>query len=292
MRITLRQLEIFSAVATSGSTAAAGEEVSLSQSAVSAAVNDLETTLGLLLFDRIGKRLVLNTVGEAFRERASRLIDCARGIEKDFSGAYTLGNLKIAASTTIGNYLIPDLLASYLTLHPGAHVDIQIGNTQEVVRAVSDFKVDAGVIEGPSRIPGLNLRHWRDDELVIVAAPDHGLSKQQSQSPDRIPLASLKVANWLFREEGSGTRDSVQTALFPHLGDLGSNIALGSSEAIKRAVSRGLGISCLSRLLVQDMIEQGSLTELMTEVPPMIRPLYVVLHPERNVTAAVSSFLV
>jgi DNA-binding transcriptional LysR family regulator len=291
VRITLRQLELFSAVARSGSTAAAGEEVSLSQSAVSAAINDLEQSLGLQMFDRVGKRLVLNDLGRALFGRAARMLDCARGIEKDFSNAGSLAHLKIAASTTIGNYLIPELLASYIKNHPQARVDVQIGNSEDVVKAVSDFKVDAGVIEGPSRVSGLNLTHWRDDELVLVAAPHHVLALLQRESGSAIEMECLKRATWLFREEGSGTRDAAEAVLFPHLGEIVSSMVLGSSEAIKRAVSLGLGISCLSRLLVRDMLEAGTLVELIGNLPTMVRPLYIVVHPERNVSAAVSVLL-
>ncbi len=291
MRITLRQLELFSAVARAGSTAAAGEEVSLSQSAVSAAINDLEQSLGLQVFDRVGKRLVLNDLGRALFGRAARVLDCARGIEKDFSNAGSLAHLKIAASTTIGNYLIPELLAAYIEDHPQARVDVQIGNSEDVVKAVSDFKVDAGVIEGPSRVPGLNLSHWRDDELVLVAAPHHALALLQRESGSAIETERFKHVTWLFREEGSGTRDAAKAALLPHIGEIESIIVLGSSEAIKRAASLGLGISCLSRLLVRDMLEAGTLVELVGNLPAMVRPLHIVVHSERVVSAAVSCFL-
>ncbi|NPC57749.1 LysR family transcriptional regulator [Caenimonas soli] len=291
MRITLRQLEIFSAVARAGSTAAAADEVSLSQSAVSAAVNDLELSLGLLLFDRIGKRLILNDLGRSLQARADRLLDSARAVEKDFRTGESLAHLRIAASTTIGNYLIPGLLASYMDQHPGAKVEVNIGNSQEVAKAVSEFRVDAGVIEGPSRIPGLTLRHWRDDEMIVVAAPGHELAGVQKESAHPIPVDRLKSATWLFREDGSGTRDAVAAALFPHLGDLASSIVLGSSEAIKRTVGLGLGVSCLSRLLVQEMLDRGDLVELITELPEIVRPLHVVVHPERATSTSVSAFL-
>lgn len=291
MRITLRQLELFSAVARAGSTAAAGAEISLSQSAVSAALNDLELTLGAQLFDRVGKKLVLNCLGRALHDRAARLLDGARSLEQDFSRAARIGHLTLAASTTVGNYLIPDLLAAYSKRHPEGRVDVQIGNSQDVVRAVSEFRVDAGLIEGPSRIPGLNLEHWRDDELVLVAAPHHELAILQRTSRPRLCIDDLRHASWILREEGSGTRDAVQAVLSPHLGELRPGLVLGSSEAIKRAVSAGLGISCLSRLLVQDMLDRRTLVELVTELPAMSRPLYLVVHPERVFSQAFAGFV-
>ncbi|KQT11306.1 LysR family transcriptional regulator [Ramlibacter sp. Leaf400] len=291
MRITLRQLELFSAVARAGSTSAAGADVALSQSAVSAALNDLELTLGAQLFDRVGKKLVLNDLGRALHERAARLLDGARGIEQDFSRSSQLGHLKLAASTTVGNYLVPDLLAAYSKRYPDRRVDVQIGNSQDVARAVSELRVDAGLIEGPSRLPGLNLAHWRDDELVLVAAPHHALATLQRTSQPCIPIDALRRASWILREEGSGTRDAVQAVLVPLLGELQVGQVLGSSEAIKRAVAAGLGISCLSRLLVQEMLEQRTLVELATQLPAMTRPLFLVVHPERQLSEAASSFV-
>jgi DNA-binding transcriptional LysR family regulator len=291
VRVTLRQLELFSAVARAGSTAAAGAEVALSQSAVSAALNELELSLGAQLFDRVSKKLVLNDVGRALHGRAVRLLDSARSIELDFSRPSQLGHLKLAASTTVGNYLIPDLLAAYSKRFPDRRVDVQIGNSQEVVKAVSELRADAGLIEGPSRIPGLNLKHWRDDELILVAAPHHELAILQRTSRSRVRIDDLRAAGWILREEGSGTRDAVQAVLVPHVGELRTRLVLGSSEAIKRAVGAGLGISCLSRLLVQDMLDRGTLVELATELPPMSRPLYLVLHPERVLSEAAVSFV-
>ena len=291
MRVTLRQLELFSAVARAGSTAAAGAEVSLSQSAVSAALNELELSLGAQLFDRVSKKLVLNDTGRALYGRATRVLDSARSLEQDFSRPSQIGHVKLAASTTVGNYLVPDLLAAYSKRYPHRRVDVQIGNSQEVVKAVSELRADAGLIEGPSRMPGLHLTHWRDDELILVAAPHHELAILQRTSRARVQIDDLRLASWILREEGSGTRDAVQAVLVPYLGELRTGLVLGGSEAIKRAVSAGLGISCLSRLLVQDMLDRGTLVELATVLPPMSRPLYLVVHPERELSDAVASFV-
>src|ERR1700761_4871094 len=112
MRLTLRQLLIFAAVAETGSTTAAGDRVALSQSATSAALNELEKVLGAKLFDRVGKRLIINDNGRALLPRARAALDVAAGIENDFSTGVPV-DLKIVASTTIGNYLLPGLIAGF-----------------------------------------------------------------------------------------------------------------------------------------------------------------------------------
>ncbi|MFJ4291037.1 LysR substrate-binding domain-containing protein [Cupriavidus sp. NPDC089707] len=291
VRFSLRQLELFSTVARTGSTSAAGEEAALSQSAVSSAVNELEQTLGVTLFDRISKRLILNDAGRALQERAMRLIWEARAIEREFSGGQPPGHLKVAASTTIGNYLIPKILANYQASYPERRVDTQIGNSHEVIRLVSEARVDVWIIEGPSPAPDLVSHKWRDDELIIVASAHDSLAVAQRESGQSVFGAQAREANWLFREEGSGTRDAVRGALHPYLGPLSPKTVLGSSEAIKYAVELGLGISCLSRILVQCMLDKGTLVELRTDFPRLTRPLSIVSHPARPVSTSMSEFL-
>src|SRR6185295_12839074 len=152
MRLTLRQLLIFAAVAETGSTTAASERVSLSQSATSAALKELEKVLGARLFDRVGKRLILNDNGRTLLPQARAALDTASGIESEFSAGTTV-NLRIAASTTIGNYLLPQLIASFRKNHPQARFEVQIQNTRHASAAVSRFEVDMGLIEGPSHEP-------------------------------------------------------------------------------------------------------------------------------------------
>ncbi len=282
-------MEIFSAVARSGSTASAAEDVALSQSAVSAALNDLESALGYQLFDRIGKKLVLNAVGRALTLRATDILNLAHCIETDFHGT-PASHLKIAASTTIGNCLVPRLLAQYAEIEPTKQVDVHIGNTSEVVRAVCEFKVDAGVIEGPCNTPGVSLRYWKNDELVVVAARHHPLAIAQRTTGRKLDLPTLKKATWLVREEGSGTRDAVQDALLSHLGPVGNSRVLGSSEAIKQSVVLGLGVSCLSRLLIEEQLQAGSLVEMTTELPTIQRSFHIVIHRERKMNEAVEKF--
>lgn len=158
-RITLRQLEIFRAVAAQGSTAAAALELPLSQSATSAGLNQLERSLGLRLFDRIGKRLALNVDGKALLPKALGILDNARQLESatNLSSEF---ELRLHASTTIGNYLVPRLLADFRRECPLGRVEVRIGNTLEVIRAVQDFSAELGLIEGACPESGLVVSPW------------------------------------------------------------------------------------------------------------------------------------
>ncbi|MFT4190357.1 MAG: LysR substrate-binding domain-containing protein, partial [Comamonas sp.] len=175
IRITLRQLEVFQAVAQAGSTSAAAGAVGLSQSATSAALNELETGLGLALFDRVGKRLRLSALGRELLPRVGLLLDGARAIERwGDDGLAGAAELRIGASTTIGNYLLPPWLAAYRRQLPPARqagwtAQVAIANTQEVTRRIARFDLDLGLIEGPCHDAGLDVLPWLDDELVVVA---------------------------------------------------------------------------------------------------------------------------
>ena len=167
VRLNLRQLEVFVATAQSGSTRAAADRVARSQSAASATLGDLETTLGVLLFDRVGRRLLLNENGRALLPAAASLLDQAGELEQLFSGAHSVP-LRLAASLTVGEYLLPGLLARWKLAHPAHAVQLMIGNTREVIAAVAGFQADVGFVEGTQTHPHLIVRPWLTDELVVI----------------------------------------------------------------------------------------------------------------------------
>jgi DNA-binding transcriptional LysR family regulator len=287
-RITLRQLEIFRAIAGEGSTAAAALKLPLSQSATSAGLNQLERSLGLRLFDRVGKRLAINAEGRALLAMALGVLDNARQLEsgESRSGAF---DLRIHASTTIGNYLVPRLLAGFRRECPQGRVEARIGNTLQVTRAVQDFSSELGLIEGPCHEAGLVVTPWIRDELVVVAAPAHPLARAAKRRP--LTIAQLAAAPWLLREDGSGTREAVDLALLPHLHSFGEARILGGSEAIKNAAAYGLGVSCLSRWVVEDLVRARRLSILATRLPALERRLSLVWHREKTLSGGLSRFI-
>src|SRR6185312_2262018 len=238
MRITLRQLAIFAAVADAGSTTAAAGRIALSQSATSAALNELEAVLEARLFDRVGTRLVLNDTGRGLLPQARAVLDGAAGIERDFGIA--VGTRDVA---------VPSLL------RVGASTTI--GNSAAVAAAVARMEVDIGLIEGPCHEPELLARPWREEELVICAAPSHPLLA--GDPARKLDVAALRQAAWLLREPGSGTREAVEQALQPHLHQLREGLRFGGTEAIKQAAVEGLGLTCLSLFAVRDLIALGRL---------------------------------
>ena len=284
LKLTLRQLEVFAAVARGGTTRAAADEISRSQSAASNALGELEAVLGAQLFDRVGKKLVINENGRALLPRAAGILEQAVETEALFTAAHA-ASLRLAASYTIGEYLLPVLIARWKQANPRSHVLLDIANTHDVFERVASFRSDIGFIEGTHSHPELSVSKWRSDEIVVVAAAGHPLAER------RAGARQLNHATWVLREPGSGTREASDRWLIPHLTQMEVELELGSNEAVKRVVAAGLGLGCLSRLAVKEAIAAGWLVELATTLPPMQRTLSIVLHRAKKLGAAAEGFL-
>ena len=295
LRLTLRQMQIFVAVAQSGSTTEASGHVALSQSATSSAINELERVLSIRLFDRVGKRLLLNDSGRAMLPRALALLDGAASIEHlSRDGSAQIQSLRIGASTTIGNYVLPKLLARLVKAQPtGSASDwrskVAIENTAAICDAVAAFELDLGLIEGPCHQAALAVTQWIQDELVVVASPDSVLA-QAVDAGKRVPLQTLREQVWLVRESGSGTREATDQGLLAHLGSYRRSIELGSSEAIKLAAAEGLGVACLSSWVVDEAIKSGRLRRIATTLPRLVRQCHLVVHRQKQPTPAMLTF--
>ncbi|GAA0518081.1 DNA-binding transcriptional regulator YeiE [Tatumella terrea] len=283
MHITLRQLEVFSEIVKSGSTTRAAQQLALSQSAVSAALADLEHQLAVKLFDRSGKRLIVNEHGRLLYPKAVSLLEQAKETEQLFREDH--GAIRIAASSTIGNYLLPAMMAEYRRDFPQAPLDLTVGNSQDVIQAVSDFRVDVGLIEGPCHITGIVSENWLQDELVVFAAPQSAIFREA------VTLEKLADSPWILRERGSGTREIVDYLLLSHLPRFRIAMELGNSEAIKHAVRYGMGISCLSRRVIADQLENGSLRQVPLPLPPLTRTLYRIHHQQKHLSRTLIRFL-
>lgn len=282
LRISLRELEVFVAVAELDTVTRAAERVALTQSAASQALDKLEQGLGAKLFDRVGRRLLINEHGRLLLPRARALLDAAGDVQGLFDGGGLA--LRIGASTTIANYLLPPLLAAFRRDWPQARLELEVANTRDIVEAVAAFRVDFGLIEGPCHHPELLASPWRQDELLVFAAVSHPLAGR------KVAAAELAEAEWILREAGSGTREEVERVLLPHLMRLSISMELGHSEAIKHAVAAGLGVSCLSRHVVADLLAAGSVVEVDADLPRLTRMLYRVQHRDKAIGRGMAAF--
>jgi len=284
LRLSLRQLEVFVATARTGSTRGAAERVARSQSAASAGLAELEGAIEAQLFDRVGRRLVLNENGRALLPEAIALLDQANELQGLFATEHAT-HLRIAASLTIGEYLLPEIIARWKLDHPHGPVQLTIGNSSRVIQAVADMEVDVGFIEGPQTHADLKVQRWLEDELIIVAAPGHALAARLASH------RQLTEATWILREPASGTRQAADAWLLEHLGALQVQYELGSTEAIKRLAAAGVGLACVSRHAVAVELAQGTLVELRTRLPRSRRRLTIAVRRGRRLGRATEDFV-
>lgn len=286
MRFTLRQLEVFLAVARHESVSRAAEELGMSQSAASGALAELEHQFDVRLFDRLGKRLRLSSLGRELRARAETVHEQARELEQAFTNPASLGPLAVGATLTIGNYLVPSVLAKYMARFPESQVSFSIGNTREIVGRVENFELDVGLIEGELASEVLQVTPWCEDELAVFCAPDHPWARAR-EITDR----ELCGERWIVRESGSGTRQAFERAMAGVLPDLRIALELEHTEAIKGAVGAGLGVGCVSRLALEREFAQGTLVRCPVAHRSFRRRFYFVVHGRKHLTEPLRRWL-
>ena len=275
--VSFRHLQVFVAVTRAGTVSAASQNLSLSQSATSQSLADLEKHLGVPLFERLGKRLQLNELGRRLLPKAEQLlydldpfVESAREPDGELQGMLT-----VAASATIGTYLLPGLAGRFSERHPAVDLQIRLRNTGEVIADLLRLEADLGLIEGQCRDPKLKSEVWRHDEMVVVCNPAHSLASQ-----GRLADSDIPTEPWILREPGSGSRAVFEAAVRPLVERIRVRMELSQHEAIKQAVRTGFGLGCLPRLSVAGELGRGELVALETDLP-LTRTFSLVWHPER-----------
>ncbi|SDM43070.1 transcriptional regulator, LysR family [Franzmannia pantelleriensis] len=286
MRYTLRQLEVFVAVAQHESVSRAASALALSQSAASTALAELERQFDCQLLDRIGKRLKLNALGFQILPKAVALLDRAEEIEELLRGQRGIGSLDVGATLTIGNYLATLLISDFMQRHPDSRVRLQVRNTSAIIERIVQHELDIGLIEGDCQHEDVVMQPWVEDELVVFCSPRHHLADAGSLDMDR-----LLRENWIMREPGSGTRLTLEHAARHRRGRFNTLLELEHTEGIKRAVESGLGIGCVSRLALRDAFRRGSLVPLATPELDLKRQFTFIWHRHKYLTTGMREFL-
>ncbi|HDO1385649.1 TPA: LysR family transcriptional regulator [Aeromonas veronii] len=257
MKLTLQQLKVFATIARYGNLGLAANELCLSKGAVSQSLQELERQLSTPLFDRIHPRLQLNNEGRLLQPAAEELLTRMQDIENLFSpDAEPSGQLRLGASQTIGNYLLPALLASSKQ-ELGLPPKVTINNTHLLCHALTNFELDMALIEGDNHHPDLLAEPWLQDEMLVVAPPGHPLANKKELS-----LSRLGGETWVLREAQSGSREQFIQQIQPELPRWQPGLELNTLEAVMLAVEKGLGISFISRLAASDRLADGRLIAL------------------------------
>lgn len=286
MRYTFRQLEVFLSTAKFQNISLAANELSMSQSAASSALKDLESRFDTQLFERRGKRLQLSEHGRGVRAKAQAVFDQALQLEQAFNGTDTAAPLTVGATLTIGNYLAVDLVAEHLKVNPEQQLKLHVANTEHIAAGLLNMEFDVGLLEGDVHHRDLELMEWQNDELLVFAAPEHPLAQKAALSDE-----DLLSARWILREPGSGTRQTFDRAMRGLLPQLSIFMELEHTEAIKRAVEANLGLGCLSAICLAPALERGDIKALPVPQRDMRRLFYVALHAKKLRTQAIVNFL-
>ncbi len=286
MRYSLRQLEVFLATARYENVTRAAETLAMSQSAASGSLKELERQFDMKLFDRLGKRLQLSELGQQLRPQVESLLEQARSLEQALTGEDVVGRLEIGATLTIGNYIAVNMIADFRQQNAKSDIILRVANTETIAKRVAGFELDMGLIEGELQHPDLDIVHWRRDELVVFAAPNHPLSTSTALSDQ-----DLLTLPWIVREPGSGTRQAFDRAMQGILTDLHIGMELQHTEGIKRAVEAGLGVGCLSQICVAEAFKRGSLVPLKVPGRDFRREWYLITHRDKFHSAALKRWL-
>ena len=267
-----RRLKVFHTVARLLSFTKAAEELHMTQPAVTFQVRQLEEYFNTRLFDRTHNKVSLTPAGERVAEFAERIFDLYDEMEnrvRDLTGEIS-GALTIGASTTIAEYMLPALLGEFKNRYPDINLRLKVSNSEGIVSMVEQNVIDLGVVESPVNNKNLIVEVCHDDQLVVVAAPDHELVKRGG----KVSASDIVRHPFVSREEGSGTRDVIMHYLLEHKvtpSDMTFSLELGSPEAIKGAVEAGMGITILSRSIIGKELKLNMLAELELD-PPLSRP--------------------
>lgn len=293
MKFTLRQLDVFLAIANIGNVSKAAQKLAMSQSACSSALKDLEHQFDTQLFDRDGKRLKINEQGRRLRTKAQGLLAQAHEIEDELIANTRVGSLDIGATLTIGNYLCVSLIDQFMRQFPGSKVALDVANTHNVIHKILNFDIDLGMIEGETAHPDIELIPWQEDELVCFCSPAHPLAQTQKQTQKQTPKLTEETFSkqkWIMREQGSGTRQTFDNAIGKNISQLTIALELQHTEAIKKSVEANIGIACLSKISLEDAFKRGTLVPIVTPYNFM-RHFYIALHTNKYRSAGIKEWL-
>lgn len=289
MQTTLRQFEVFLAVAKAGSFRGAAEAMHLSQPALSQHVAEMEREFGTRLFDRLGRKVALTEAGRVLEEHALRLfatLASARDAVVELGGLKS-GSLLIGASTTPGIYVLPGIIAAFQKRHPGVAMTLRIANSALIEDRIRGNELDLGVVGGhPLRLGEECVAAGLLDELVLIVAPEHPWARRREIQP-----ALLAEQRLLTREEGSATRQVTERALQRAGAHIKTSMELGHTEAIKQAVMTGLGIAFVSIHAIRGELAAGRLHALRLRGLRIRRHFHIIHNEARTLSASARAFI-
>lgn len=286
--MTRRQIAVFLAVADTLSMTAAARQLHMTQPGVSQIIKELEQQSGLPLFNRLGKRLYLSYGGEIFKEQLCRieLLYQETGHRMEAIAGLKEERLKIGASMTLGNYLLPDWIQSFLLRFPGTDLQLTVDNTQRIEEALLLNELDLGIVEGHTRAKNLISIPLFENPLLLVCSGSHPWADKELIQPEKMGCLPLVI-----REEGSGTRERILQSLDDRGIDYRIVHTINNIEGIKAAVAAHLGVTFLPRLALGQELASGKLAMVEVEGLGIKREFKIILHRDKKPEGIMKAWL-
>lgn len=285
------KLKVFCTVAETKSFSKASEIIYLTQPAVSLLIQAIEEIYETKLFDRASNTVTLTPAGEMLYKYAKEILNLYAAAEKSIGEitGFVKGSISVGASSTIGNYLLPGVIAAFRKTHPKMKIHLLVGNTKRVVELLNAGNIDIGLVEGDIARQKMVVDKLVADELVLIVPPLHPLAKKRNVS-----IFEITKEPFIFREEGSGTRQVIEKYLGKYSitpQNMMISMVLGSTEAIKESVENGIGIAIVSRWAVRKEIKYGTLKPLSFKEEKMLRDFSLIFQKKAISSHAVDEFL-
>ncbi len=277
--MTVRHMKIFLMVYQTQNITKAARALHMTQPAVTRAIQEIEHYYGVSLFERMNRRLSVTEAGKQFYAQALHIVDSFDEMEKGLKNWDEQGTLRVGASISIGNFLLPKVVAGYQKKHPQLKVYVNISNGSRIQQMILDNQLDFALIEGEVVDEHLEKQPFARDQLVLVLPPDDPLA-----ACDKVQLLDIKDRPFLLRENGSGGRNFLNHIFAVHDLPLEPVWESASTQAIVKAVHEGLGISFLPGQLVKNDLERGFVITRPVEDEPFSRTNYIIWHRNKYLT--------
>lgn len=286
--MNFHQLRIFYAVVKNRSFTQAGNELLLSQPAVSIQIQRLEEQYQTKLFDRVGKKVILTEAGKTLSGYAASILDLSNQADsalQDLQGLKT-GSLDIGAGLTLGAYYVPEIIKRFSKKHPQISIRMHLANSFQVTENILSFKEELGFVARVHHQERLTVFPFFREKLVLVTSCNHPIAGQKDLS-----IHDIEGERFILRERGSATREVTEETLQKFQVPITVVMELGSNEAIKAAVKSGLGISIMSSRVVLKEVKMKTLVTYTFSDTKMERDLHIVYHKDKYLSSSVRAFI-
>lgn len=285
--MTIRHLKLFLAVCDHDfNTTKASEEIHTTQPAVSLAIRELEQYYGVILFDRIGRRLRITEAGRKFQEYARHIIALFDEMEKGMRNWDAFGILRVGASVTIGSQFLSNYVKAFYNRYPGTEVRAVIGPSEQLEQKLLDNELDFALIEGVSHVPSFTSEEYMEDHLSVICPAEGCFSQGQEISIDE-----FRRQRFLLREKGSGTRETFEHVIEQAGFSVSPIWEAMSTTALVNAVINGLGITVLPQRMVVGPLAHGLVVAVRVKGLDFSRMFHIVYHREKFLTSSAKAFI-